>query len=392
MRPCDWPAMRDTGRAAGPDRHAYTLLELLIVAVLVSVMMVGVWSLFRTWGDMYERGGLRMAQAQLVRSLCDQFTDDVLAVAYVAPLPERRPGLSWASSQAEAARGSRRPGGNLALAGGADWLALEVLQTVDPFREVGGDQSPAVSEDRSPGPRAPELRYILYSFLPEETGAGDSLSGFVTEMAEADDTEVLGAGQESSEFDTGLLRIVVAHESLDAPGNADASGSVSSESLRTRLLQLRESLAEPAWDAGAIGGQFVSPTGSVGGGEARRSEPLEQDAVPEVIQCGFRYYDGTAWQSSWDSRAAGRLPVAVELQFQLKPIERSRPVRSRGEDTEWVGDSPASRSISIDNDMMLSFDSEGTMAGDRGSSRVTSGSARVSSCRWVVYLEPTGED
>ena len=86
-------------------------------------------------------------------------------------------------------------------------------------------------------------------------------------MADADDTEVLGEAGEPSEYDTGLLRIVIAHETPDLPGDSDASGSVSSESLRTAPVSIRESLAEPAWDEGPSGGRVGMPTGSAGGRE-----------------------------------------------------------------------------------------------------------------------------
>ena len=64
--------------------RGYTLLELLIVGVLVSVLMAGVWSLLRNWSGLYARGEQRVQHMQLVRSLCDQFTDDVHAAAQAA--------------------------------------------------------------------------------------------------------------------------------------------------------------------------------------------------------------------------------------------------------------------------------------------------------------------
>ena len=72
-------------RARPRSDHGYTLLELLIVWVLVTVLMAGVWSLLRNWSGLYERGEQRVQHMQLVRSLCDQFTDDVHAAAQVAP-------------------------------------------------------------------------------------------------------------------------------------------------------------------------------------------------------------------------------------------------------------------------------------------------------------------
>jgi hypothetical protein len=40
--------------------------------------------------------------------------------------------------------------------------------------------------------------------------------------------------------------------------------------------------------------------------------------LPQVEWAKFRYYDGSDWQSSWDSRVDGRLPVAVEMNLWLE--------------------------------------------------------------------------
>ena len=96
-------------RACGlSSPSGYTLLELLIVGVLVSVLMAGVWSLFRNWSGLYERGERRVQHMQLVRSLCDQFTDDVHAAAQVgaAAHGSRRAG---AKPRSPGSRQSRSP-------------------------------------------------------------------------------------------------------------------------------------------------------------------------------------------------------------------------------------------------------------------------------------------
>ena len=172
MRPRDLPAMRDNGRAPGPDRRAYTLLELLIVAVLVSVMMLGVWSLFRTWGDLYECGGLRMAQAQLVRSLCDQFTDDVLAVAYVAPLPDsparNRPGHLAGRTDA----GGPTPRRRILRSQAAPIGCAGSAPNGRSVSRSGRRRAPFRARGPEPGTPCAELRDVLYSFVPEEPVPG----------------------------------------------------------------------------------------------------------------------------------------------------------------------------------------------------------------------------
>lgn len=399
----------NSGRRAlthGP-RTAYTLLELMIVALLVSVMMIGVWSLLRTWGNLYERGELRMAQAQLVRSLCDQFSDDVTAVAYVAPLPQRRPGTSWTTSPAEPAQGGSRPGGNLALVGGADWLALEVLQPVVAIQQPTDNKPAADANEQDVGLRAPELQRIVYSFVPEETDLLGSLSPLVTEMADQDDTAVLGIDDQSVEEMYGLVRVVVAAEqwnattALDAgepdgasasDGAREADGARASDSLRDRVFRLRDAHSSSDGPENVRGVGGVAGAGLTSGGansQTTAAGSLERDVIPEVIQAEFRYYDGSSWQSSWNSRTSGSLPVAVELRFVLRPLERGgSTVEDDGETRVLQG--PAS--ISIENDMMLSFDAEGTSSGASGTGAGVASASRSAARRALVFLGSRGRN
>jgi hypothetical protein len=57
------------------------------------------------------------------------------------------------------------------------------------------------------------------------------------------------------------------------------------------------------------------PSLFMGGEDLRLEEHL--DYVPEVATFLLRYYDGQTWRSRWDSRVEGRLPVVVEIRFQL---------------------------------------------------------------------------
>ena len=51
----------------------------------------------------------------------------------------------------------------------------------------------------------------------------------------------------------------------------------------------------------------------------------------------FRYFDGASWQSSWNSESQGRLPVAVEMRYELKIEEPAKKnVPAGDDDTELV--------------------------------------------------------
>lgn len=289
-------------------RDGYTLMEVLIVGVLLSVLMLSVWSLFRSWSGLYDRGQRRTEQAQLVRSLCDQFTDDLHCVTYSAPPPSR-----GRSSSSRRTSGS----GNLALTGASDWLILDVLQPANPFHEpLSPDEMPAVEFER-PLVHAPELQRIIYTFQPAPTDPFQDPAGldgsFSDDTVPVEVTSPLsGDGSEIEPF-FGLLRVVVAREYFDHLAAADSSAY-----RRPGIVMTDQA------------------TGDLSGGEL--PGVLEQDKVPEVSWMEFRYYDGYSWVGSWDSRSQGQLPVAVEIRFELVEIDPTDAEVSTDDDTEFVGD------------------------------------------------------
>lgn len=286
--------------------RGFTLVELLIASVLVSVLMLAVWSLFRTWSGLYEKGQHRATQAQLVRSLCDQLAEDLHGAAAVG-----RPGRAPANP------------GSLAVVGDRDWLILEVMRTPDAYRQTldAGEDSSARSETATIV--APEWQRIIYTFAPAESDATtdtDAPAG-----READDTApVEVASPLSDQAGTlqpfcGLLRVAVAREYFD------------------------QVAAERGSEFGRSGSAARGrAAGNVSVGEV--PGVLEQDKVPEVAWLEFRYFDGQAWVGSWDSRSQGQVPVAVEVQFELVVDEKS------AEETLGDDDSAAV----TDEDMILS--------------------------------------
>ena len=50
--------------------------------------------------------------------------------------------------------------------------------------------------------------------------------------------------------------------------------------------------------------------------------------VPEVVDCRFRYFDGSQWSDSWDSIARQGLPVAVECTLEIVSLAEARKIRN----------------------------------------------------------------
>ena len=259
-------------------------------------------------------------------------------------------------------------GGNQALVGGSDWLVLEVLQPPNPFLLSSADEIATDAGAESDALYAPELQRVMYSFQPPLSDGLDSLSPGVAEMAELDDTESVDGEEEPVEPFSGLLRMVVPVEQFDEMTAGDAGGQSrgrSSGMRRARVWQLRE-MAVGVSESGLASSLPLPGTMGMPGEEADGiAGVVGQDEVPEVIWLEFRYFDGSAWTSSWDSRSSGRLPVAVEMRFELKQeLPEEDAVSSDGE-TELVDDG-LSESGSLNEYMSSDTDMLGTdpMAAD----------------------------
>jgi type II secretory pathway pseudopilin PulG len=379
--------------AAHDDRRAYTLLELLIVGVLLSVLLLGVWSLFRSWSGLYERGEVRARRLQLARSLCDQFAEDLLAVTPGATLPTAS--SDSASSSSRAAGESAALAEQNALVGGADWIVLSVVQPANPWRDLAAGEEPrdVLSEPSTElALAAPELCRVVYSFTPPEPEFIDSLSSRVAELAAEDDTELVAEESEATEPASGLSRLVVAHEAA-----MDASGAALLEMHRagSRDDALGATAVSPplagAADYGtaAEGASTAMPSRELPADADRARGILQRDEVPEVESFSLRYFDGTTWLASWNSQSQGRLPVAVELRFTLKveAAEQPEPELREGEtlaDTEPV---------SLRESTPLRDESDNLTSSQRDAAGADADEELPAYQRWIVLLGPaTGRD
>lgn len=374
--------------------RGFTLLEVLIVAVLTSMLMVGVWSMFHTWGRLYERGERRVRKAQLVRSLCDQFTDDVRSVAYVLPPPREGKRPSGNSGRQQSL------GGNRALVGGSDWMVLDVLLPPNPFALPGNQQETGNLNSNGNGNgngnpfSAPELQRVMYTFERAESEEGSSLSSVVEEMAEMDDSVEVGKGAEGAAGEpfSGLLRMAIPVEQYTKLTTTESARGVSRSvsGLSDAAWQLRKLVSTGSEQRATNPVLGTSRKSRAEDSSPSTSGILGQDKVPEVVSCRFRYYDGSGWTSSWDSRAQGELPRAVEMRFELEEqrADEEAAIDSDGE-TEPV---TSTQSESTEDLLSSELDAESSadLTGDENEG--SGGTGRTSSHRVVVCLKPRGND
>ena len=286
-----------------PNRAGFTLLELLIASALTATLMVLVWSLFGVYTKLSDRGVEQAAELQLVRALVRQFRAD-LRHALPQPLqpsvtnsalslsPSTAPGPVSASSAALLPDGPALVGTRTTLQF-LTWSAREP----EPPRETAPETNLPVS---------PPVVFDLVSYHWEGIDPLTASLGGMTPSAG-------GTSPAGSSLDT--------RDANEFPVNGDRN--VEPENLAGLTRSVRPWHQQLALPTAILADRETPPTRTPEPADARESASAPpSDFVPEVSRLRFRYFDGRAWRSRWDSRQQKKLPAAIEIAFELEDPEK----------------------------------------------------------------------
>lgn len=268
------------------SRRAFTLLEVVIASLLVAVLMASVYQVLFIYRKLFERGETQTEEIQLVRTLSQQLSDDLVG-AIQDPI--------FIDPMSRGPSGARRFG----LFGNSKELRIDVLQI--PAFPVAPTPTAQEMED-STEPRklqAPELRTVYYSFFQSvsvDSTLPDARVGLTRRELDFETPEEL----ESEEF-TGASEVSLTDESPP-----EEVSTLSGASTFDQLLEVGMD-STVTW-------------------------------APEVVSLQFRYFDGSKWQSSWDSLARKGLPVAVEMNFAVASLEDADTVRGAASGMDQAAD------------------------------------------------------
>lgn len=365
------PAAKSDTVATRKQRAAYTLIELLIAAVLTASLMTVIWGLLSMYNGWLTAGRVQSEERQLRRSLRVQLQADLEAVALTDIARETRflesaaestladqetlaedavedplvtamePRLeaedlsSWLQSlQLPAERPGVPP---VSLLGTSTLLRLVLParpETVDSHTAQPGvaavqdpvDDMPADSllqpTQNQPIQNQPSpIRIVLWQFRPWGAGLTDVSSAenadTTLEGAAASQLQLPPSGLTRQEWD-GVTLLQLARQQ----GVNNTAAPLSMESAATSAATLMESAV-----------------------------PLDQEHIPESVAVEFAYFDGRTWQSSWNSTAQAGLPVAVRLRmWMVSSADAERlmnPAESTGLSAPSAGSSvPAAEVVS----------------------------------------------
>jgi len=169
----------------------------------------------------------------------------------------------------------------------------------------------------------------------EETASGSTTSESGSEEEEVT-TRSFGL-----RGDTFFLEMQISRPRRDLEFSTDADGNITTN--RTSDLRVVSYLHSGSPTGGTGAAAANSATAALGTGlirtEGDRLQSLQieeqggqstalstsQVLAPEVNLLQFRYFDGLAWYTTWDSEQAGRLPRAVEVTLGFAPAASTGP-------------------------------------------------------------------
>ena len=278
----------------GALRSGYSLLELMIALSLLSVLVVLVWSLLSTFTTAESRGERAAQRIQLLRGVRQVLQAD-LEQAFVKGKKRAR---------------SRESSTNLRVSSGAP-SSFEDMQE-------GGESVAAKSSETG----------FAIGVDDEGTFDGDTM-GFTCSVYRnpsptvwlnslmADPLEMVSLGNDT--VDSAEQRMIVVRYELEMEVWGDEE--VAFLSRKTSFLDSpRDSLDEENSDPNAM--LDVADLYRI---EEESAGPPDSQVEPELrfgplSNARFRYHDGQVWSSS----AAGSLPVAIEMSFDM-PTRGLRP-------------------------------------------------------------------
>jgi len=268
-------------RRSRKRRSGLTLLEVLLSAGLGIILIGGIYAAIEQSWKMSASGKVEMERQQVARAVLRQITLDIRSATFSAkPSGETSSGTSGTTGGTTGGSGTGTGTGTGTSTGGSTDSSQSTLvageeetqwTTSAGIRGIATELQIDLSHPRYlsslmavNGQMPSELQTVTYAVAsPTTVNGGSSLPATTSTRPDADGM--------------GLMRMVTERFGLMAVGNTTAANSSTSGPGLTRQL------------------------------------------APEIAGIQFRYFNGLAWMTEWDSVAMGALPRAIEITIVFEP-------------------------------------------------------------------------
>ncbi len=289
----------------------FTLIETIIAMSLLTLLMVIVWTMFGIYTKLETKGVAAAAESSLVRAIDRQFRDDLLHT--IAVDRQRAVAVDQESDPA----GNQFPLNGYLVGTETDLHFVVSVETnskdaVDPIRVLSYQPRSVIEEqndDQRESNEAPTVEAL-------EIGLTDQYA------------TPLGIDRRDRSWRT-YWKDHANGDSLQATLNTNRPSSLDADDF----MQVGQNSSDD--DA-----------------QVRRFPEAADatDEISEIQRLSFRYFDGAAWRSQWDSTVLGRLPIAIELGFDLRINKDNSAAQQEAENFQSGAGRPQSTSASIQAD------------------------------------------
>lgn len=288
-------------------RVGITLLELILALGLSAVLMFAIFTAIQIHWKFFDVRRTGVEEAQLARTILRSIGDDLRAQA-----PQAQTDLSGLDIVTENTGGAATAAANNAI--GAMGAAAGDAQGA-----AGAESEASAEEGADPAadPTAPQAGVV-------------ALYGSATQL----------------QFDISRLPRVDQYEAILSPESELGVVDIPSD-IKTVTYFLRSEESALAGES-AIGLPVPPEPSSTGLGRGLMRRELDQAIAsyasqgiaaenalsdsqllaPEVVGLQFRYFDGMAWLSEWNSVELGGFPTAVEVTIVLESQQAAKPGRA----------------------------------------------------------------
>ncbi|MBL8818696.1 MAG: prepilin-type N-terminal cleavage/methylation domain-containing protein [Planctomyces sp.] len=330
-------------RAKKPSRagrHGYTLMEMLIAAVLIAALMSVIWGMMSMYNAYLTAGRRQAVERQLVRALFQTVSDDIQNLAVIDSNPKIQL-MTESVSELSDANPTFNPDESTSndsqamLEESRELRSLEVLRPPANARNIsfhGSDSAIRISyidlQDAlsipDPSALSPDADVDSGELNPE--GTTPRVSEFRTIVWYFRSPNALSAEEGSILQQSGLYRIAATTMQYSMARAEESQSDLIEQPSDGSGLNPLELLLQPD----------LQPNDNSGLGE-RIDEPVELESIPEVVSCRFEYFSGSAWLDQWNSEASQGLPLAVRMKLRIidaDQVEAIRTLLQGGSNTE----------------------------------------------------------
>lgn len=331
---------RHVARRPDAIRRGFTLLELMLVLVITGILIAAIAAAINIQLRVSEVGRSEVEQAQLARVLLRRIGDDLRGAMPHVEAVAAEAGATADEIAAAAATGSGEAGGSSGGSGSA-------ASGSSPSTGSAGGQTSSGSSGNS-GTQTLQPLKALSTLKPQSARSASGSTGGSSSSSSGGSSGSGSSGSGSSGSGSSASNGSATNSTTDSESTEESTSTLKPPGINGDQFTLqvdvgrlpRSSLAftngpgdlktvgyylAPITSATAVDpAAATSPTmglfrqsvdRSVANFDASAAAAVgaePQLLAEEVAALEFRYFDGTAWQTSWDS-AGGTLPTAVEI-------------------------------------------------------------------------------